>query len=146
MASTTITGKLALLARVTVKVVKGRVKHLVCAGAKSGGQIHHIATNKGGVGKVFEELIERVGMNKKDLDEWINKILLPAHPNRHSGGVGHPSPYHQLVYDHLKNLVEGHAAKGLDPAIAFASGLLDLADALCDPKSKLSSALFDILI
>lgn len=150
-----VQARLNKLAIPNVRVVGNRVaRKLVCAGANTAARwvhTHHVLTNKGTgvmnpVKGQIDDLFKRFG---EDANSWFNKLLLPNHRTRHSGGVGHPIAYHQQVLDFMKNELMTSLGT-LDPATLagelaeeviiekLQDAFLKLAGKLCNPNDPLT--------
>ena len=94
-----------------------------------GGPVHHIATNKhySKWTPEFARLFKSAGL---DLEATENKVRVPGHIGRH------PEAYHQYIWDHLKEAMDG--LSGLARTKALLRALAELGEECVRKGSKLN--------
>jgi RHS repeat-associated protein len=147
--SMSIQNTLRVSSNLMVKTTTGKGKKLIikilCATAKAlanhEAPVHHIATNKNykrGMKwsqKYDDEVFGPAGL---DLDHWANRVAVPGHKGPHS------VEYHQYVKDFLKTKVDAAMVSGIAGELlteVLINALIELANDICDPKSKGGSLL-----
>jgi len=90
--------------------------------------VHHVASNKGGWRRVFDDLFSGAGMK---LNDRINRIRVPGH-------VGPHGRYNFAVYDRLESAVRGHARGTAGYRSALRSELGHIRQDLRNPSSTLN--------